>query len=56
MRTLCQKLCSEIGDKYISKTFNNLAAIFFYSKLQLIQNFLTNGLVPLPAQSYKFRR
>jgi hypothetical protein len=45
-----------IGDKYFSTTFNNLAVFGFYSKLQLIQNFLTNALVPpLPAQSYKFR-
>jgi len=56
MRTLCQKVCSEIGDKYFSKTFNSLAVLFFYSKLQLIQNFLTNGLIPLPSvalQIYK---
>jgi len=46
MRTLYEKGCSETGDKYFSKTFNNLAVIFFYSKLQLIQNFLTNSLVP----------
>jgi hypothetical protein len=36
----------EIGDKYFSRTFNNLAVLFFYSKLQLFQNFLTNDLVP----------
>jgi len=46
MRTLCQKVCSKIGDKYFSRTFNNLAVLVFYSKLQLIQNILTNGLVP----------
>jgi hypothetical protein len=43
MRTIRQKY---IGDKYFSSIFNNLAVPVFYSKLQLIQNFLTNGLVP----------
>jgi len=53
MRTFRQM---NIGDKYFSGIFNNLAVLLFYSKLQLIQNFLTDGLVPpLPAQSYKFR-
>jgi hypothetical protein len=37
---------TEIGEKYFSRTFNNLAILVFYCKLQLIQNFLTNGLVP----------
>jgi hypothetical protein len=46
MRTLCQKACLENGDKYFSETFNNSAVLFFYSKLKLIQNFLTNVLVP----------
>jgi len=36
----------ETGEKYFSRTFNNLAILFFYCKLQLIQNILTNGLVP----------
>jgi hypothetical protein len=43
---LSAKVCSEIGDKFFSSSFNNLAVLLFYSKLQLIQNFLTNGLVP----------
>jgi hypothetical protein len=43
MRTFGQKY---IGDKYFSRIFNNLAVLVFYSKLQLIQNFLTNDLVP----------
>ena len=40
------KVCPEIGDKYISNTLNNLAVLFFCSKLQLIHNFLTNSLIP----------
>jgi len=43
MRTFRQM---DIGDKYFSSVFNNLVVLDFYSKLQLIQNFLTNGLVP----------
>jgi hypothetical protein len=45
MRTFRQK---DIGDKYFSSIFNNLAVLVFYSKLQLIQNFLTNGMAPPP--------
>ena len=46
MRTLHQKVCSEIGDKYFSNTYNHLAVLVFYCKLQLIHDILTNGLVP----------
>jgi hypothetical protein len=35
----------EAGDKNFSTTFNNLAVLVFYCRLQLIQNFLTNGLI-----------
>jgi hypothetical protein len=51
MRTICEEVYSEIGDKYCSRTFNNLAVLVSYSKLQLIQNFLTNGLVPPTTRS-----
>jgi hypothetical protein len=48
---------SETGDtKFFSRAYNNLAVLVFYCRLQLIQYFLTNSLVPPPAQSYKFRR
>jgi hypothetical protein len=36
----------EIGEKYFSRTLSNLEILLFYFKLQLIQNILTNGLVP----------
>jgi hypothetical protein len=32
--------------RHFSRSFNNLAALVFYCRLQLIQNILTNGLVP----------
>ena len=44
----------EIGDKIVSRKCNNLAALFFYCRLQLIQNFLTNGLFPLPRSPSNF--
>ena len=48
----------ETGEKYLSRTFNNLAILVFYCKLQLIQNILTNGLVPPtpPPRPITFRR
>jgi len=36
----------ETGEKYFSRSFNNFEILVFYWKLQLIQNILTNGLVP----------
>jgi hypothetical protein len=44
--SIYEDLPNGCGDKYFSSIFNNLAVHVFYSKLQLIQNFLKNGLVP----------
>ena len=54
----CMVKYSEIGQKYLSMIFNNLAVLVFYCKLQLIQNILTNILYPPPAprRSIKFWR
>jgi hypothetical protein len=41
---------AEIGDNCFTRAFNNLAVFFSYCRLQLIQNFLTNDLVP-PSQA-----
>jgi len=38
---------SEIGDiKFLFRAYNNLAVFVFYCRLQLMQYFLTNSLVP----------
>ena len=54
MRTFCQINILKMEKKFFSRAYNNLAILVFYRRLQLIQNFLTNGLFPLPRSPSNF--